>query len=84
MTKRTMMNGYYDEVAMHSAELSLKYGIEDGSIKLNGNEISGNTYNARAAIKCYFAATWNSAKKCWTINKDAQFAELIFREGLAV
>ena len=84
MTKRTMMNAYYSEVEMHSSELALKYGIEDGSIKLNGNEISGDTYRARLAIKNYFAAQWNAAKKCWTVKKDQAFAENIFANGLAV
>lgn len=84
MTKRNMMAKYYDEAAMNSAELSLKYGIEDGSIVLNGDEISGKTYDAKEAIKSYFAASWVKEKKCWKINKDLQFAELIFREGLIV
>lgn len=84
MTKREMMAQYYSDVQMHISELFLKDGIEDGSIKLNGNEISGNTYRAKEAIKLYFAATWNSVKKCWTIRKDLEFAELIFRDGLTV
>ena len=84
MTKRQMMNSYYDQVAMHSAELALKYGIEDGSIKLNGDEISGKTYEAKAAIKEYFGATWNAAKKCWTVKRDLDFAKKIFAEGLTV
>lgn len=84
MNKRQMMNNYYDQVEMHSSELALKYGIEDGSIKLNGDEISGKTYEAKAAIKEYFGATWNAAKKCWTVRKDLDFANLIFSEGLIV
>ena len=84
MTKRDMMNAYYDETAMHSSALALKYGIEDGTIKLNGDEISGDTYRAKEAIKQYFGARWNSAKKCWTITKEQDFAKLIFAEGLTV
>lgn len=78
------MNGYYDEVALHSSEIALKQGIENGSIILNGDEISGKTYDAKTAIKSYFAATWDGANKSWKINKDLAFAELIFREGLVV
>lgn len=84
MTKRGMMSRYYDSVELHSAELALKYGIEDGSIKLEGSEISGNTYNARKAIKEYFGAKWNAANKSWTITKDLAFAQLIFEKGLEV
>ena len=84
MTKREMMGRYYEQVDLHSAELALKYGIEDGSIKLVGSEISGNTYAARAAIKEYFGAKWNAARKSWEITKDQAFAEKIFRDGLMV
>lgn len=84
MTKREMLNSYYDDVKMRSSELSLKFGIEDGSIVLNGNEISGKTYDAKEAIKHYFGAKWNSVKKCWVIQKEQHFAELIFSEGLVV
>lgn len=84
MTKRDMMNRYYDERALHSAELALKHGIEDGSIHLNGDEISGNTFDARLAIKEYFGARWDGVKKCWRIMKEQQFAELIFEKGLIV
>lgn len=82
MNKRQMMNVYYDERAMHSAEIALKQGIEDGSIKLNGDKISGNTYNAKMAIKEYFAARWIAAEKCWKITKDFDFAKNIFENGL--
>lgn len=84
MTKREMMSSYYADVNMHSSELSLKLGIEDGSIVLNGNEITGKTYGAKEAIKHYFGAKWNAAKKCWVIQKEQHFAELIFAEGLVV
>ena len=84
MTKRSMMNAYYNEVELHSAEISLKQGIEDGSIQLDGNEISGNTYNARLAIKAYFNARWNGQKKCWVITKDQEYADLIFKSDMAV
>lgn len=84
MTKREMMSSYYADVNMHSSELSLKFGIENGSIVLNGNEISGKTYGAKEAIKYYFGAKWNAAKKCWVIQKEQHFAELIFAEGLVV
>lgn len=84
MTKREMMNRYYSERDMEMAEISLKQGIEDGSIKLNGNEISGNTYGARRAIKAYFGARWNGEKKCWIITKDQEYADLIFKSGMAV
>lgn len=82
MNKRSMMNSYYNRVDLHSAELSLKFGIRDGSIRLDGDEISGKTYDARLAIKDYFAARWNPEKKCWKIMKDLDFAKLIFAEGL--
>lgn len=84
MNKRTMMNQYCSEAALHSSELSLKFGIADGTIRLNGSEISGDTYDARLAIKSYFAARWNAEKKCWTICKDQAFAENIFANGLIV
>lgn len=84
MTKREMMGRYYDEVALRSAELSLKQGIEDGSIRLQGFEISGKTYDARLALKAYFDARWDGVKKVWTISKEQAFAELIFAEGLTV
>lgn len=84
MTKREMMDRYYDEVQLHSAELSLKYGIEDGSIRLVGDRISGKTYDARLAIKQYFGATWMAAEKCWKINRDHDFARVIFTKGLIV
>lgn len=84
MNKREMMSRYYDERALHSSELALKFGIEDGSITLNGDEISGNTYDARLAIKEYFGAKWYGAKKCWKIMKEQQFAEMIFEKGLSV
>lgn len=84
MNKREMMSRYYADRELHSAELSLKCGIEDGTIKLDGNEISGNTYSARIAIKNYFSATWNKNSKAWTINSNFDFAKLIFSEGLNV
>ncbi len=84
MDKRAMMESYQSRVDMHLSELFLKDGIADGSIVLNGNEISGDTYRAKDAIKAYFGAKWNSEKKCWTITKEQQFAELIFKEGLIV
>lgn len=84
MTKRSMMNAYYNRVAMHSAELALKFGIEEGRIHLDGNEIYGDTYRAKEAIKSYFDAKWNAEKKRWVIMKDLDFAELIFRDGLLV
>ena len=84
MTKREMMDRHYSEVQMRTAELFLKDGIAEGSITLNGDEISGDTYRAKEANKYYYAATWNAARKCWTIRKDLKFAELIFRDGLAV
>lgn len=84
MDKRAMMSKYYSRVDMRSSELALKYGIEDGSIVLNGDEISGRTYDAKAAIKDYFKARWNSEKKCWTVTENFDFARLIFAEGLIV
>lgn len=84
MMKREMMSRYYDEVQLRSAELSLKFGIEDGSIRLDGDRISGKTYDARLAIKQYFGATWVAAEKCWKINRDHDFARVIFAEGLTV
>ena len=72
MTKRNMMKHYYSEGELHSAELALKFGIDDGSIKLDGDEISGNTYSARLAIKEYFGARWDAAKKCWKIMKEQE------------
>ena len=84
MTKREMMGRYYDERALHSAELALKYGIEDGSIRLSGDEISGNTYDARLAIKEYFGGRWDGLKKCWKITRELGFAEKVFAEGLTV
>lgn len=84
MDKRSMMNRYYDDVEMHAAEVALKYGIQDGTIKLAGDEISGDTYRARLAIKNYFGARWNGVKKCWTITKEIDFAKNIFANGLAV
>lgn len=84
MTKRDMMNRYYDERELHSAELSLKNGIENGTIKFNGEEISGDTYAARLAIKNYFKATWNKEHKAWTVNSDLAFAQTIFEKGLVV
>ena len=84
MKKREMMDNYYSQAELHSAELALKYGIEDGTIHLNGSEISGDTYSARLAIKNYFDAKWDSIKKCWIIVKDQEFAKLIFERGLSV
>ena len=84
MTKREMMGRYYDERALHSSELALKYGIEDGSIRLQGSEISGKTYDARLALKAYFDARWDGVKKVWAITRDQAFAELIFANGLTV
>ena len=84
MTKRNMMDAYYNEVAMRDSELALRDGIEDGTIKLDGDEISGDTYYAKEAIKSYFGARWNKEKKCWTITKEHDFAKLIFAEGLTV
>ena len=81
MTKREMMGRYYDEVELRSAELSLKQGIEDGSIRLQGSEISGKTYDARLALKACFDARWDGVKKVWRITRDQAFAELIFAEG---
>ena len=79
-----MMSAYYEREELYSSELFLKYGIEDGSIVLNGREISGNTYRARLAIKNFFKALWNPEKKVWTIREDIDFAKNIFANGLVV
>lgn len=84
MNKRSMMNSYYNEIELHRSELSLKYGIEDGSITLSGDRISGKTYDAKTAIKAYFAAAWDSASKSWIVKKDLVFAQNIFANGLEV
>ena len=84
MTKRDMMNAYYSDVELRTAELALKDGIGNKTIRLVGNEISGDTYRARQAIKTHFAARWNSVKKCWVITKDQVFAETIFANGLTL
>lgn len=84
MTKRDMMNAYYTRVDMHSSELALKYGIADGSIKLDGDKITGKTFEAKDAIKAYFGARWNGAEKAWVITKNMEFAQLVFAEGLTV
>lgn len=84
MTKREMMGRHYDERQMHLSELSLKHGIEDGSIRLVGDEISGNTYESRLVIKAYFGGRWDSVKKVWRITRDLGFAKKIFSEGLIV
>lgn len=84
MKKREILASYYSQVELHSAELALKHGIENGTIRLNGSEISGDTYRARLAIKNYFEAKWDSCKKCWLVVKNQDFANLIFKEGLTV
>ena len=84
-----MRRNAYEEIQaradIHLSELYLKDGIADGSIKLSGNEISGNTYKAKEAIKDYFKATWNSQKKCWIVpDSEIEGAKSAFKNGIEI
>ncbi|GIV86612.1 MAG: hypothetical protein KatS3mg054_0641 [Chloroflexus sp.] len=43
---------------------------------LNGNELSGDTYNARENIKKFWDGKWDSARKVWIVNPEKVMATL--------
>ena len=49
---------------------------KSNGMQLNGNELSGDTFNARGYIKEYLDGKWNAEKKVWTVNVEKTMALL--------
>jgi hypothetical protein len=44
--------------------------IKGSAVTINGNEISGNTYEIKTWIKAYLSGKWNAEKKVWIVDAD--------------